>query len=725
MTATPSIESYEPIDFEEVLRRVADSGAAASMLPGIARPEDVERDGFVVGFKPDERLAVSEHAQRYRVLSGTAAAEPGDWDNARTPYLVEPMDCLSTMSSVSEVALCFGAQLGKTELGLNFTSYVIDAAPGPMLLCQPTVEMGKRVSAQRIKPLIADSPRLRSKVRDTRSRDSGNTTLSKEFPGGILVITGANSGAGLRSMPVRFLFLDEVDAYPITIPGEGSPIGLALARTRTFRNKRKILMTSTPVNESTSVIWKAYKNADMRRYFMPCPIESCGEEITFEFDRLRWEKGNPKSVYYKCPHCKGRIDEWQKTEMLAKGRWKSTRPADMEPVDPSRRSYHLSSLYSPVGWLGWDEIAEKWEDADGDIEASKEFKNTILALPWQEVGTRVDWEVLHARRDVSGYNQGEVPDEALFLMAGADVGQDHIEVGVWGFGRDRKRFVIDHFRINGGYNEPSTWAQASDAVLRTYKNRAGVTFGLEKFLIDSREWPAIVKGWVRTQNPAVVMAVNGRDDMDVPVKVDIQKEAVAGIPDKKTRVGALRVAHVGVSYLKGELMAALKLHRPKEGEPLPHGWVNIPMGMSIEFCKQLVAEQHIVTRLKSGKVTERWEKLPGRRNEALDCHNYARAAAALVGWDRFQEPDFLRYERQIAAAVDEMRVAQAAEDRGAPLPVTPSAKIGVARREPKTATGMVGIASTVAGRRVSSSDTQTAPKRIVPMPRAMNEEYDG
>ena len=38
--------------------------------------------------------------------------------------------------------------------------------------------------------------------------------LSHEFrPAGILVITGANSAVGLRSMPARYLFFDEVDAY--------------------------------------------------------------------------------------------------------------------------------------------------------------------------------------------------------------------------------------------------------------------------------------------------------------------------------------------------------------------------------------------------------------------------------------------------------------------------------------------------------------------------------
>src|ERR1019366_9400749 len=71
----------------------------------------------------------------------------------------------------------------------------------------------KRNSKQGIDPLIEESEVLRKLVRDPRSRDSGNTVLSKDFPGGVLVMTGANSAVGLRSMAARYLFLDEVDAY--------------------------------------------------------------------------------------------------------------------------------------------------------------------------------------------------------------------------------------------------------------------------------------------------------------------------------------------------------------------------------------------------------------------------------------------------------------------------------------------------------------------------------
>ncbi len=45
--------------------------------------------------------------------------------------------------------------------------------------------------------------------------------LTEEAPNRVLIFTGANSAAGLRCIPARFLFTDDVD-------GEGSPINLAI-----------------------------------------------------------------------------------------------------------------------------------------------------------------------------------------------------------------------------------------------------------------------------------------------------------------------------------------------------------------------------------------------------------------------------------------------------------------------------------------------------------------
>ena len=166
------------------------------------------------GARPDPFLTISQWADKYRTLSQRASSEPGRWRTDRTPYLGEIMDCLSPSSGIERVVFMKGAQIGGTECGNNWIGYVIHQAPGPMMAVQPTVEMAKRNSKQRIDPLIEESEVLRTLVHDPRSRDSGNTVLSKEFPGGVLVMTGANSAVGLRSMAARYLFLDEVDGYP-------------------------------------------------------------------------------------------------------------------------------------------------------------------------------------------------------------------------------------------------------------------------------------------------------------------------------------------------------------------------------------------------------------------------------------------------------------------------------------------------------------------------------
>ena len=106
------------------------------------------------------------------------------------------------------------------------------------------VELAKRNSRQRIDPLIDESPELRERVKPARSRDAGNTMLSKEFAGGILIMTGANSAVGLRSTPARYIFLDEVDAYPASADEEGDPVTLAEARSLTFAHRRKALRGS-------------------------------------------------------------------------------------------------------------------------------------------------------------------------------------------------------------------------------------------------------------------------------------------------------------------------------------------------------------------------------------------------------------------------------------------------------------------------------------------------
>ena len=122
------------------------------------------RESFLSGLRPDENLTVSEWADKYRMLSGKASSEPGPWRTDRTPYLREIMDCMSSSSSVQKVVFMAGAQLGKTEAINNVVGYMIAHAPGPAMFVQPTIDMAKRLSKQRLDSLIHETPCLADKV---------------------------------------------------------------------------------------------------------------------------------------------------------------------------------------------------------------------------------------------------------------------------------------------------------------------------------------------------------------------------------------------------------------------------------------------------------------------------------------------------------------------------------------------------------------------------------
>lgn len=586
--------------------------------------------GYGLGLKPDSFLSVSEWADEYRVLSPKAASEPGRWRTTRTPYLREIMDCLSSASPVRRIVFMKGAQIGATESGNNWIGYVIHQAPGPMLAVQPTTDTAKRNSKQRIAPLIEECPALRGLVKESRSRDSGNTVLAKEFPGGVLVMTGANSAVGLRSMPARYLFLDEVDGYPGDLDGEGDPIALAEARSRTF-SRRKVFMVSTPTITGRSRIEREYEASDRRRYYVPCP--ECGEFQTLKFAQLRWPKGKPREARYVCEHCGVLLGDEHKTAMLANGEWRAEAPGEGKAA-----GFHLSALYSPVGWLSWVEIAESWMAAQGSPELLKSFVNTILGETWTDQGDAPDWERLFERREP----YRGVPAEVLFLTAGVDVQKDRIEVSVWGWGRGRQSWLIEHRVIAGDTARAEVWAELTALAGESWRHPSGVDLRLARLAIDSGYATSEVYAWARRQAPGLVLAIKGQDRaaaiLGQPKPVDVKADG------KRIRRGA-KVWPVGVSIVKAETYGWLGLPRPTDGEDWPEGYIHLPDTIDAEFCRQLTAEQ-LVSRVVKGYRRHEWQKTR-ERNEALDCRVYARAASVAVGIDRFREHHWRQFEEQL------------------------------------------------------------------------------
>lgn len=595
------------------------------MLRTAVDPVELVQRAMRHGLMPEPILNVSEWAAEHRYLSQKASAEPGRWNNDRTPYLVEIMDCLSPRHPAREIVFMKGAQVGGTEAGNNWIGYVIDQAPGPMMAVLPTVDMARRTSRQRLEPLIDESPRLRSKVADRRARDSSNTIFSKDFPGGTLVLTGANSATGLRSMPARYLFFDEVDGYPGDVGGEGDPVNLAKRRTATF-SRRKILAVSTPTIEGRSRIATAFEESDQRRYHVPCP--ECDHFQTIDWKRIVWEEDDPGTVHLACEECGHLIAESAKTDMLARGRWIAAVPG--RPI----RGYHLSALYSPVGWYSWAEAVADFLKAKDDPDQLRTWTNTVLGETWRQRGDAPPWEALYRRRE--SYRRNTVPKGAKILTAGVDVQGDRLELEIVGWGPRYESWSIDYRVLMGDPSQAEVWAGLDEVLAESFPAEDGETdFVVAKLAIDSGGHNTQdVYAWASRQAQSRVMAIQGRDALQVPVgtvsMVDLNHRG-----RKRKRGG--RLWPVGVSLIKSELYSWWRQEAPlEEGDPLPIGWSHFPEYDQAHF--QALTAEELVTRKVRGYTRAQWEKIR-ERNEQLDCRVYARAALWTVGAQRWRDDD--------------------------------------------------------------------------------------
>ena len=596
---------------------------ADDILPVPADEETIDLkyiEGFFYGLRPVERITVSEWSDKYRFLSGIASAEAGRYRTDRTPFLRKIMDCLSAFEPYRKVVVMKGAQIGFSEAGCNFIGYSMHIAPAPTLFVQPTDMMIARLSKTRIDPLISACPELASRVAEPKSRDGKNTVNMKAFPGGVLVLTGANSGAGLRSMPARNLILDEVDAYPQDVDDEGSPIDLAIARTRTFPN-RKILIGSTPTVSGLSAIEREFLETDQNYYHVPCP--HCGDKQKLVFENLKWDDGNPETAQYACVHCGALIEERYKIQMFADGEWIPEAP---EKANSEVIGFHISSLYSPYGWQSWSDIARQFIESKNSQGKLKVFINTVLGETWAERGDAPEYKNIYNRREE--YRLNELHADICFLTAGVDVQKDRVEFEIVGWCRDKRSYSIDYRVIEGDTADVPVWNRLAELLDERWKRPNGLSLPLRMMAVDSGYNTSHVYAFCRRFSPDRVVPVKGQDSLGMvfssPKTVDITR---AG-----KRVGRVRLYGCGSSFLKSELYSWLRLEKDENGVA-PPCYCHFPQ-YAEHYFRGLTAEEQVKKIVKGYTVYE-WHK-KYERNEPLDCRVYARVAASIIGLDRLR-----------------------------------------------------------------------------------------
>lgn len=575
-------------------------------------------DAWRRGLAPEPQLTVSQWADKNRILPA-ANAEPGPWRTSRVPYLREIMDCMSVASPIERVVFMKGAQTGGTEAGMNAIGYWISHAPGLILAVWPSIDMVRRNSRTRIEPLIEGTPAIRERIAPPKSRDSGNTITLKEFPGGALVMTGANSATGLRSTPARYLVLDEVDAFPADADEEGDPVALAIQRTVTFRGRRKILLISTPTIAGVSRIEKAYAESDQRKYFVPCP--HCTTFQVLEWSSVKWDEDAPRKAFYACRACGGVIEERDKPSMLAQGEWRATAKGDGLTA-----GFHLSALYSP--FESWGEIAVDFLACKHDPVRLKSWVNLKLGEAFEDRETApIEADTLMARAD-QDEDWGEIlPDGVALITAGVDTQDDRLEAEVVGWGLGEESWSLDYQVFWGDPAKPDVWQQLDGFLARRFRHpRAVPDLSIAATAIDSGgHRTGEVMKYAQARQNRRVWAIKGRGGPGVP--------SWPKRPPKPKRNQLAPLFIIGVDGIKHTLLARLRITEPGPG------CCHFPADRDRDWFLGLTSERP-VRKWKKGVARIEWLVDSGVRNEPLDCRVYAAAALQGLGTVRVTMQDY-------------------------------------------------------------------------------------
>ncbi len=562
-------------------------------------------------FRPPPDLTLSEWADRNAMLSPESGGMLSRWRTI--PYQRAIMDAM-TDRDIEQVTVMKSARVGYTKMVNNLVGMHIDIDPSNILLVQPTLEDADGYSKDELAPMIRDTPALRDKVADPKSRDGSNTLRSKSFPGGKIYLVGANSPRGFRRISARIIVFDEVDGYPASAGTEGDQIRLGKMRGQGFWD-RKVIMGSTPLIKGESKIEAGFEEGDKRQYWVPCP--HCGEYQTLKWSNIQWPKGKPELAYYVCEHNGCVIEHREKQGMIEKGQWIAEQPFN------GHASFYIWAGYSYMPKAAWGVLAREWLEAQRDSEALQTFTNTILGETWEEEAIKLGWEALYERR----YDYDKPAGGSVILTAGVDVQQDWLEMLVEGHNADGETFTVEHIYLYGDTSKKPVWDELSQAFYRTYENDAGQVLSIHGGLVDSGYRTDFVYSFCRKNEARRIYASKGIGGAGHPIAERARKKKVAGEPYP------VRLFIIGVDAAKSIIYHQLKLNEPGPGYRHFHS------GLTEEFFEGLTAEK-VVTKKKRGFEYREWHKIRPR-NEPLDLAvlNYAAIKIFNPTWQALENPN--------------------------------------------------------------------------------------
>lgn len=332
---------------------------------------------------------------------------PGPYKYSKTPYWREIIDRFASSNPMRWMAIMKGAQIGfSAGVLIPVLLWMIKNEPAntyflvgsPLLVEKATEKLDIGINNAGLRDYIKPQAMRR------RANKSGDTNNKKEFAGGYIHIGSANNHKEIRDVSLKNGLFDDYESVKRESKESGKTSDLLEQRFAAFADSHKICYGSTPELDEESNIKEVYLLGDQRKYLVKAPC--CGSYIELKWSvpvkdsdgkigGITWklsEDGNviEESVGYTCQECGGFFDDRDKETLLNSGHWEPT----AKPSKPGYFSYHISSLYAPLGMYGWYHYACIYMKNNPvgqprDEAGHKTFVNTCLGETYVDPGISI------------------------------------------------------------------------------------------------------------------------------------------------------------------------------------------------------------------------------------------------------------------------------------------------------------------------------------------------
>ena len=640
-----------------------------------------------------ERLTVAEAAEKYRRINNPGSYV-GPWDNDFAPYLVEPME---TLTSLDYTGMIFAgpARTGKSDMFFNWLTHTAKTDPADMMVVHMTQTVARDWSQKDLRRAFRHSPHLGERVMPGRNNTS---THDIRFKSGMHLLVKWPTVSELSGKTSQRNWAADYDRMPPDIEGEGPAYYLLKARATTFGRYGMTVAESSPGFDITDPKWSPppfshmappcggildlFNGGDRRRWYWRCP--QCAEAFEPDFKRLSYpDTTDPieagELAVMVCPHCGGFIthdgDEKNglpgKYEMNQGGRWvkegMTWLPDGRTEGTPLRTDIASFWLKGPAAaFADWKKLVVDYKMAmdtyerTGDEGPLRVTVNTGQGLPYSP-------KILSAGRNpedvkslVQDIGEKTIPRGVRFLVASVDVQATRFEVQVHGFARSGKVVVIDRFKITKSERldedgerhrlRPDAFLEDWDVlvpqvIMKSYPlgDNSGRRMSIKMTGCDSGG-----KEGVTANAYDFYRRLRNSDGEEIPANLHRRFQLVKGEPKKdaprvrlsypdserKDRHAGAR-GEIPVLMLNGNLLkdqVDLFLGGKLEDGTIVGGRIVFPSWLPDWFFAEMVAE----TKTEKG-----WENLARARNEAMDLLCYALAIALYrpILWERLNWDD--------------------------------------------------------------------------------------